>query len=344
MTAQGRFIYGFVRKSEHENIGAIGIDQGEVYTFPYRDIAALVSDLSFLQFDGLPKETLLRNLAVYQAVIENVMKSHYIIPVKFGIMVQRQEEIKRILKKGYGQINTNLKEMENKIELDVAALWNDMETVLKEIGEEEGVKQLKEEAASKPPDQIFEVKINLGKMVKETLDKKRDKCASEILNILKKEAETHRSHDVMDDSMIMNGAFLIKKNNQKPFELKVDQLDKRFKSAVNFRIIGPLPPYSFKTLEIKTAEFGEINDARNMLGLGEEAKIFEIKEAYKELSKKFHPDKYPGDPEVQKRFEKINKAYHMLSDYCRKGRCSFKEADVRGWIDVRPLERSGTFG
>jgi len=343
MAIEGRYIYGFVRKSEHENIGAVGIDQGEVYTFPYEDIAAVVSDLSFLQFDALPKETLLRNLAVYQAVIENVMKSHSIIPVKFGTTVQGQEELKIILKKGYGQINTNLKETENKIELDVAALWSDPEAVLKEIGAEEEIKKLKEEAASKAADELFEIKISLGKMVKETLDKKRDKCASEILDILKKEAETYRAHEVMDDSMIINSAFLIRKDNQKTFELKVDQLDKRFKSAINFRIIGPLPPYSFNTLEIKKAEFGEINEARKMLELEEETRIFDIKEAYKELSKKFHPDKDPGCPEVQKRFEKINMAYHMLSDYCQEDLCSFREADVRGWIVVRSLEQSGIF-
>jgi len=335
MATEGRFIYGFVSTDEHDNFGPIGIDQGEVYTLPYQDIAAVVSDLSFLQFDALSKETLLRNLAVYQAVIEKVMKSHHIIPVKFGTMVQKQEKLRRILKRGYGQINTNLKEMENKIELDVAVLWSDPDAVLKEIGNEEEIKKLKEQAASKGADELFEIKISLGKMVKAALDKNREKCASEILNVLKKQAETYRAHEVMNDSMIMNTAFLIDKDRQETFESKVEQLDKQYNGKINFRIVGPLPSYSFTTLEIKKAEFGEINDARNFLGLGEEAEAFDIGEAYKNLCKKFHPDKYPGDPEVQKRFEKINKAYHMLSDYCREDRCSFKEADVKCWVDVR---------
>jgi len=335
MATEGRFIYGFVSTGEHDNFGPIGIVQGEVYTLPYQDIAAVVSDLSFLQFDALPKETLLRNLAVYQAVIEKVMKSHHIIPVKFGTMVQEQEDLRRILKRGYGQINTSLKEMENKIELDVAALWSDPEAVLKEIGDEAEIKKLKEQAASKEADELFEIKISLGKMVKASLDKNREKCASEILNVLIKQAETYRAHEVMNDSMIMNTAFLIGKDRQETFESKVEQLDKQYNGKINFRIVGPLPSYSFTALEIKKAEFGEINEARKLLGLGEEAETFDIREAYKILSKKFHPDKYPGDPEVQKRFEKINKAYHMLSDYCRNDRCSFKEADVKGWVDVR---------
>lgn len=343
MTGDGRYVYGFINTNEQKNLGFIGIEGGEVLTFPYQDISAVVSDLPLIQFSSLPKETLLRNLAVYQAVIERVMKSHKIIPMKFGTVVQGEEELKRILKKGYGQINANLKEMENKIELDVAALWSDLGTALKEIGEEEDIKRFKEQATSKPPDQVFELKIKVGKMVKELLDKKREQTAAKILNILKKEVEGHRSHDVMDDSMIMNVAFLIKEEKEKLFELGVGELDKQYEGRINFRIVGPLPPYSFCTLEMERMEFGELNEAREILGLGEEATIAVINEAYREMSKKFHPDGNPGDKEAQKRFEKITKAYQMVSNYCQEDRCSFKKVDISEWIAVRPLEQPRTF-
>ena len=343
MIRDQRYIYGFISSNKPEKFGPIGIDRREVYTLSYQDIAAVVSDLPSIQFDSLPKETLLRHLAVYQSVIEAVMQNHQIIPMKFGTIVQGGEEVKRILGNGYGQINVNLREMENKIELDVAALWSDFESVLKEIGEEEAIKKLKKEAASKPADQIFEIKINMGKLVKATLDKKRENCASEILDALKKEAEDHRPHDVMDDSMIMNIAFLINKDKKNSFESKVDDLDKHFKSRIDFRIVGPLPPYSFSTFEMKKVKFSQVNEAREMLGLGEESTSMEIRETYRELSKKLHPDKYPGDREAQKRFEKMTKAYQMIIDYCQQDRCSFKETDVREWIAVRQLERPRTF-
>jgi len=339
MAENGKYIYGFISANKPKKLGPNGIDQGEVYTLPYQDIAAVVSDLPFTQFDSLSRETLLHNLAVYQTVIEKVMKSNHIISMKFGTVVQGEVELKRILEKGYGQIKTKLKEMENKIELDVAALWSDLETVLKEIGEEEEIKRLKKEAASKAPDQIFKIKIKAGEIVKAFLDKKREECASLILDVLKKEAEDHRSHAVMDDSMIMNVAFLVNMDKKEAFESKVDDLDKQYKGRVNFRIVGPLPPYSFCTLEIKKLEFGEVNEARRMLGLGEEATSVEIKDVYRELSKKFHPDKYPYDQEAQKRFEKITKAYQILTDYCQGERQSFKKDDVREWIAVKPLEQ-----
>lgn len=335
MSGEGRYIYGFISTKEQKTFGPIGIEQGDVYFFPHKDVAAVVSDLPLIQFDSLPKEALLLYLATYQAVIEKVMKSHNIIPIKFGTILQAEEDLKKMLEKGYGRINTNLKEMENKIELDVAALWSNFDSILKEIGEEEDIKRLKEEALTKPPEQVFEIKIKLGKLVKDTLDRKREECASQLLDALKKEAEIYHSHAVMDDSMIMNMAFLINKDRQDTFESKVDQLDKQYNGKINFRIVGPLPPYSFTTLEMKKVEFGEVNEAREILGLGEEATILQIREAYREMSKKFHPDKYPGDQEAQKRFEKITKAYQILSDYCQDAQCSFKETDVREWIDVR---------
>jgi len=152
MSDKSIYIYGFININEEQIFDYVGIEGGEVYTQPYQDIAAVVSDSPFTQFDSLPKETLFLHLAVYQAVIEKVMKNHYIIPMKFGTVVKENEEVKRIMKKGYDRIKTSIIAMEDKIELDVVAMWSNLDAVLKTIGEEEEIKKLKEEANSKPPD------------------------------------------------------------------------------------------------------------------------------------------------------------------------------------------------
>lgn len=342
MGGDGKYIYGFISTNESDNLGPIGIDQGEVHVFPYQGVAAVVSDLPFTEFNALPKESLLRNLAIYQGVIERVMKEHHVVPVKFGAMIRGEEELKRILENGHRQINRHLKQMEGRIELNVAAVWSDMGTILKEIGEEEGIKRLKEEAASRPPDQVIEVTISVGRLVKETLNKKNEKSAAVILTALKKEAENHCLHGIMDDSMILNAAFLIAKNNQEAFEKKVEELDRHYQNEISFRIVGPLPPYSFSTLEIKKVGFTEVSEAKKMFGLGDEATPGEIRKMYRDLTKKFHPDKFPGDPEAQERFKRITKAYQMLSEYCQEERCFFNKTDVREWISVRPMEQQVT--
>ena len=52
----------------------------------------------------------------------------------------------------------------------------------------------------------------------------------------------------------------------------------------------------------------------DILGIGKFASDVEIKRAYKDLARKYHPDKNPGDEEAAERFALVNEAYKVLSD------------------------------
>ena len=77
--------------------------------------------------------------------------------------------------------------------------------------------------------------------------------------------------------------------------------------------------------------FEEINKARKILGLDEEATIYEIKERYYEFSKKYHPDRSSQEnkEENEKKFKQINWAYDIVMNYVALFRVSFKEQDVK---------------
>ena len=77
--------------------------------------------------------------------------------------------------------------------------------------------------------------------------------------------------------------------------------------------------------------FEDVDEARKTLGLGETATFGEIKEAYRRLSLKYHPDKC-ADEDRQKcetMFKEINRANRILTSYCTSYRYSFTEADVK---------------
>ncbi|MGB1205214.1 MAG: J domain-containing protein [Chitinophagales bacterium] len=52
----------------------------------------------------------------------------------------------------------------------------------------------------------------------------------------------------------------------------------------------------------------------HILGVDKTATINEIKEAYRKLSKKFHPDLNNNDPFFEEQFKLVNEAYEVLSD------------------------------
>lgn len=70
--------------------------------------------------------------------------------------------------------------------------------------------------------------------------------------------------------------------------------------------------------------------AKTLLGLSDRATLFEIKQRYRNLMQKWHPDKNPSDIETaQKMSSQINEAYQIILEYCNSYEYSFKEDDIR---------------
>ncbi len=55
-------------------------------------------------------------------------------------------------------------------------------------------------------------------------------------------------------------------------------------------------------------------DYYSILGVNRDASGREIKQAYRKLARKHHPDVNPGDKSAEARFKQINEAYEVLSD------------------------------
>lgn len=55
-------------------------------------------------------------------------------------------------------------------------------------------------------------------------------------------------------------------------------------------------------------------DYYNILGVKRDASEKEIRQAYRRLARRFHPDVNPGDKAAEARFKEINEAYEVLSD------------------------------
>lgn len=57
-----------------------------------------------------------------------------------------------------------------------------------------------------------------------------------------------------------------------------------------------------------------MNDPYSVLGVSKNASEDEIKRAYRQLAKKYHPDLNPGDPEAARKMNEINAAYEQIKN------------------------------
>ncbi len=76
-------------------------------------------------------------------------------------------------------------------------------------------------------------------------------------------------------------------------------------------------------------------DPYELLGVPRGASADDIKQAYRKLAKKLHPDLNPGDAAIERRFKEISAAYDLLSDAKKRSRFD------RGEIDSNGSERPG---
>ncbi|KAK4801859.1 hypothetical protein SAY86_000062 [Trapa natans] len=68
------------------------------------------------------------------------------------------------------------------------------------------------------------------------------------------------------------------------------------------------------TRSIHSTAFVSARDYYDILGVSKNSSASEIKKAYYGLAKKLHPDTNKNDPEAEKKFQEVSKAYEVLKD------------------------------
>jgi hypothetical protein len=75
----------------------------------------------------------------------------------------------------------------------------------------------------------------------------------------------------------------------------------------------------------------EIDRARRLLELSERASIKDIKAAYRNMCKRWHPDTVSDDSEGTERMKEVNGAYRLLMEFCENYPCSFLPSKVESF-------------
>lgn len=82
-----------------------------------------------------------------------------------------------------------------------------------------------------------------------------------------------------------------------------------------------------------------IDDPYKVLGISPDASDEEVKQAYRRLAKKYHPDLNPGDQEAARRMQEVNAAYDQI-----KNPEKYAQPGTDGYGSYDPFGGFGGFG
>ncbi|PIY87842.1 MAG: gas vesicle synthesis GvpLGvpF [Nitrospirae bacterium CG_4_10_14_0_8_um_filter_41_23] len=252
MEREGKYIYCIIESNEAQSFGPSGIGGrgNELHTVCFNDIAAVVSDSPIKKYP-VSRE----NLIPHEHAIEEVMKTHTVLPVRFCTIAEDEAKVKRILEKEYDKFKNLLKGIQGKRELGLKVVLKE-DVIYKDILEKyKDIKALKEKIATLPSEKTYFQRAKIGEMVEAALEKEKEIYREDILETLSPLALEVKTNNTYGERMIVNAAFLVERHKEAEFDQRVQELDATYGDKMKFKYVGTLPPFNFINLTINVGEY-----------------------------------------------------------------------------------------
>lgn len=251
MSRQGEYIYGIVEEPQPRKFSFPGVGEAEVYTINHQRVAAVVSDTKFSEIDPTRK-----NVHAHTVVQDELLKEYTLLPMGFGMVATSEDEVRRILDNNYQSLLSELNRLAGRIEVELKVFW-DQEAIMKElhlVGSHELATVRAKLNTATSPLETRNLLVEAGKLVERVVLNWKTKYAELVYDILKELSHDAKVNEPMGVKNLLNASFLIERSRESEFKEQVYKLDSEFQGKLNFKYVGPLPPYNFVDLRLEPAK------------------------------------------------------------------------------------------
>ncbi|AKU94995.1 Gas vesicle synthesis GvpLGvpF [Labilithrix luteola] len=208
-------------------------------------MAAIVSDAVRDQYD--PSRA---NIGAHEHVVQGAFERGDVLPVRFGTVAQNDDTVQRFLRDNHSSLQKSLEGLHDRGEMVLKATW-DQNAILKELlAGNETIRAMRDEIASRPEAETYDQRIELGRMVSEAIEEERKRLADLVVERLRPKAADTEVHQLLSETMVVNAGFLVERNSMEAFDKEVGALGEELRGKLNFKYVGPLPPYSFVRINV----------------------------------------------------------------------------------------------
>ncbi|MBT2471801.1 GvpL/GvpF family gas vesicle protein [Streptomyces sp. ISL-66] len=234
------YVYAITAKDHPhrlDGLTGVGSHPAPLRTIHAGPLSAVVSDVSE---EIRPKR---RDLQVHQKVQERLMAAAVVLPLQFGYVAADDQAVRQVLEENTDNYLASLKRLDGCAEYHVRASQQDEEELLREVLHDSPEARALNDRI-RAGEQDPQLPLALGELVARDVQERQDELAAGLLQTLLPYAREHAAHPPSSPDFL-NLSLLV------PHERKDDLLAvhaglaSQIKGGVEFRITGPLPPYSF---------------------------------------------------------------------------------------------------
>jgi hypothetical protein len=242
----GLYIYGLMATEANMDTASlgVGIAMAEVRLWRGPTLAALVSGVA----DEAVAQTR-RNLLAHTAVLERAMAHANVLPMRFGTLAPDERALASCLAANAASFHAAIASIHGRVELGVKASWREGVVYAEIIAADTVLARMRDRLMRRPATETYYERVELGRRIEAALEKRRAAETSTILAELSPLAEREAELRTLDADMILNRAFLVPRRSEALFDARMAALAELHAARMQFRYVGPVPPYNFIQLQ-----------------------------------------------------------------------------------------------
>jgi hypothetical protein len=193
------------------------------------------------------------NLITHETVLESLMHAidpHQAVPLplQFGLVVEAWEEVERDLLIPFeDQLKKLINNLIGKREVSVKLFWNQNEELNLAVAENQGLQKRREALVGKVLS--MDEAIAIGQELESAIEDRKQFIIDAFLTTLQPLSNEYVEGELLTESMIYNGSFLIDWDKEPEFAIAVENLDQQFENRLRIRYNDFTAPYNFVNVD-----------------------------------------------------------------------------------------------
>ena len=241
----GLYVYGVTRAGARSGSAPSGVGDRPVQTVERGTVAALVSEV--------PDESVApraKNLTAHTEVLRAAMDDGTVLPMRFGVLMPDADAVRHdLLELREPWLTGMLEALDGRVEMTVSAMYREDVLLGEVIRDDPGIAKLREQIQGKPAAATHFERIRLGELVAQSVDARRSADGAAILDALRPAADAFAPGEMLHERMVVNTAFLVRRDQLDGFDSAVERVSAERADRMQFKLTGPLPPFSFVNTE-----------------------------------------------------------------------------------------------